>query len=89
MCGVLGSDLFFCKFLCKTLQKLDSLIHCHVDLVPNRHQTFGERLVVLDHQAKGYHQIIDVVKNESFLSCVGVLLLEERQRVLTPVSQRV
>lgn len=61
----------------------------HADLVAHRHQTPRQVVVVLAHQSHRDHDVVDVAEHEGMLGCIPVLLPQEGEGVVAPVTARV
>lgn len=66
-----------------------ALIQGHGDLVANGHHAPGEGLVVLEHEPRGDHEVVNVVEDEGVLLGVQRLALDECGWVLAPVAEGV
>jgi len=66
-----------------------ALLERHLGLLAERDHAAGEVVVVLHHEPHGDLEVVDVVEHQSLLGRIGILGLEERERVLAPVTERV
>jgi hypothetical protein len=58
-------------------------------LITDRDHTFSQELVVLPKQIHSNENVIDVSEDQSIFLGIDILLLEERDRVISPVATRV
>jgi hypothetical protein len=58
-------------------------------LLADGNQTFCEMVVVLTHQTVGYLKIVDISEDECSASDVGISALDEGDRLVTPVAERI
>lgn len=56
-------------------------------LLTDRNETFSKMIVVFAHQTVGYLEIIDISEHQGPASCVGMLVFDEEERLVPPVSQ--
>lgn len=58
----------------------------HVDLVANGNQTFGKIVIVLPKQVHSDEDIIDISEDQGILPGIAILLLEESDRMISPMA---
>lgn len=86
----LDPDFLLCKAFGMASKEGYSIVHGHrYLLLPNRHEAFRKRTVVLHKKPCRNHEIINVVENKGLLRGVQLLALDERHGVLAPVSKGV
>ena len=72
-----------------TFEHFDTLLHGHVNLVTDRHETFSEMFIIAHHEPDSDHEVINVVEDERVLATVGLLALKEMHGVIPPVTEGV
>jgi hypothetical protein len=58
-------------------------------LLADGNQTFCEMIIVLAHETVGYLKVVDVSKDECSASDIGILALDEGERLVAPVAEGV
>lgn len=70
-------------------QHVRELLLRHADLVAHGHEAVGKVHIVLLHQLKCHHQVVDVVEDKRSAVAVGGLGFDEVHGLIAPVSARV
>ena len=85
----LGFYIILCELLRLGAQQRGSLLQSQRDLVAHGHQAFGQVHVVFLHQLDRQHDVVDIPEHQSVFGSIAMFLLQESDRVFTPVSSRI
>jgi hypothetical protein len=82
-------DLLLAELSCLALQHGHPLFMCEVHLRTHGNQAASDVIVVLSQQINRKHHIVDVVEHERMLVRVLLLLRQERDWMIAPMTERI